>query len=219
MNKLSLPDRVGKLVKQVEKLAGTSIHWEAADSLKGTMSADLVDGIPTIRYREFSIKGAAEELFHLKLRLSGYARLECRENLNITVQVMDMLQNAIEHQIIYPKLESMGFQPRRTQNSPVSKQFRELSQVELTRLSEEPELRALFAMVYVRANVECDSDSLKEKLDSRFGHDRLKGVKNMASKLIQIIQTDELITREEFRTTVRQCLNVLSLGDQIKIAD
>lgn len=217
MKKFHLPDKVEKLVKEVEKLTGTSIKWEEADTLRGRMSNDLVDGAPTIRYREFSIGAAAEELLHLKLRLSGYPRLKCPENLNITRQVMDMLQNVIEHQIIYPELESIGFKPRKTQASAVLKQFKQLSEVELGRLSKEPELRALFAIVYVRANVECDSDSLKKKLDSRFSHDRLKSVKNMAKELILTIQTSELLTRKDFITTAQRCLSILSLSHQIGI--
>ncbi|MCK4911393.1 MAG: hypothetical protein KAR83_07110 [Thermodesulfovibrionales bacterium] len=82
-----LPKHLRFLQNKIESMSGTPIIWNKSNSLEGMMSSNLDNNNPIIHYQEFTEAGAAEEMLHLELTLSGIPKLSCKDHLNISKQV------------------------------------------------------------------------------------------------------------------------------------
>ena len=120
---------VQELLIEVERLAGAAVSWEEAPDLGAQMSSEFDDsGCPAIAYRDFSQRGAAEELLHLRLALPKHPDLRGDVTIGGMKDTVSMLANAVHHQIIYPQLEAMGFLPRKAQAKAVARQLDHLEE-------------------------------------------------------------------------------------------
>jgi hypothetical protein len=126
-----------------------------------------------------------------------------------------MLDDAVQHCIIYPQLIAMGmgFNPYEGANQAVSRQLERIKEVEeeFHRIATEPDLCAHFAMVYVRSRLECDAPTLRTEADSIFAHPQLQPSKIVADRVVKIIQAQNVSRHEVAKATLQESLSALGL--------
>jgi len=121
-----LPEPIQKIKNDIEKLSGAPVLFKEDSGIDGAMKAEIGNGTgrPIIIYqneKKLCDGGVAEELMHLYLDYSGYPRISCPPNENLARQAAVILQNVLQHSIIFPQLESLGYNPRDSEYSPVRK--------------------------------------------------------------------------------------------------
>lgn len=212
-----LPPHLKKLQSEIENMVGRSIVWKESTGIGGEMCAEIQNGDPVICYRQFTEAGTAEELMHLKLHLLRIPRLKCPENLHLSMQVATMLDNALQHHIIYPELEKWGYDPKRTECNGVRKQLDKLERTDFARLKRESNLKALFAMVFARGKLDCCATDVTHRLDDLFSEKKLRGARIAGEKVINIIQQHEGTDPNTCRMTLERCLSALPQTNRVEI--
>ncbi len=208
-----LPDKLIVLVDEIEAKAGRPICWKQDEGLPAEMGANLVGGNPTISYRNFSESGAAHELLHLKLALSGFPRLICPEIMDPTMQAMIMLEGVVQHSVIFPKLRQLGYDD--DERRAIRKQLNLVQLEGLDRIANEPDLRAMFSMLYVRTLTDCEDLSLHAKLQRLFSDERLQICRVLGEKVIEVIRSRDLSKNQEAHAVLEEAIAVLELSDTI----
>ncbi|MCF8130908.1 MAG: hypothetical protein K9N10_20545 [Deltaproteobacteria bacterium] len=169
-----MPEPIQKIKNDIEDLSGASVRFKEDSGIQGAMKSEIEKetGRAIIIYqneRKLCEGGVAEELMHLNLGYSGYPRISCPTNKKQACQAACILENVLHHSIIFPQLESLGYNPRDSEYSPVINSLDKIETADLKRLSDEPHLRAMFAVAYVRSKLFCQDDI---QLQERTGGDR-----------------------------------------------
>jgi hypothetical protein len=141
-----LPEPIQKIKNDIEKLSGASVRFKENSDIDGAMKAEIENGTgrPIIKYqseKKLYDGGVAEELMHLNLDYSGYPRIFCPGNEKHAFQAAVILHNVLQHSIIFPKLESLGYNPRDSEYSPVENSLDIIEMADFKRLPDEPYLR------------------------------------------------------------------------------
>lgn len=213
-----LPSQLQALVVELETLAQTPICWECLPEVGGVMCSLIKDGVPVIRYREWSEAGVAEELMHLRLMLSG-VQLSTPANRDLVAQTAIMLQNAVHRHVIYPVLTGWGYQPSVTECKGIVKQLSVLeSSTDLDRARTDPELEALMAMVYARGQLDCGAPNVMSRLDHIFSAEALLNAWQVGNQVTSLIQKQTDPSPDACRETFVECLDVLGLSNMITIS-
>ncbi len=210
-----LPDKLMVLVNEIEAKAGHPICWKQDKNMGGEMSADVVEGYPTISYRNFTESDAAHELLHLKLTLSGFPRLRCAANMNLTIQAMIMLQGVVQHTVIFPQLRELGYDA--DESGGIRRQLGGLREENINRIVNEPDLRTLYSMLYVRAKIESKDPDLMAELQSLFTDERLQGCRTLGEKVIKILRMRDLKNHQEAYAALTEAIAVLGRSDIVTI--
>ena len=213
-----LPLKLQELVLEVEALAKASVSWECLPEIDGLMSSAIQDGVPTIRYREWSEAGIAEELMHLRLMLSG-VQLSFPGNRDLVGRTATMLQNVVHHHVIFPVLAKWGYQPTIAECNGISKQLSTLENSNgLDRAKSDTELEALMAIVYARGQLDCGAPDVMARLDSIFSAGALSNARQIGNRVASAIRGQTEISPEACLKTLVECLNVLGLSNVITIS-
>ena len=217
MEQPTLPPHVRALQSEVEDLAHSPVRWESSSKLGGAMRLNIESGTPVIRYREFTVAGAAEELMHLKLGFSGIPRLSCPQNLHLVAQAATMLENALHHHIIFPELEELGYDPKRSECEGVTKQLDVISSADYSRIETKLALQAMFAMVYARAKLYCDDADFSARVDTIFQTVLLKNVRCAGEKVFTTIRRQSSCEAQACRPTFQSGLSALGIANHVSI--
>lgn len=213
-----LPLNLQELVAEVEALAKAQVSWECLPEIGGLMSSAIQDGIPTIRYREWSEAGIAEELMHLRLMLSG-VQLSSPENRHLVARTATMLQNIVHHHVIFPVLTEWGYQPSIAECNGISKQLSTLENSnDLDRAKSDTELEALMAIVYARGHLDYITPDVVARLDSIFSADALSNARQIGNRVALAIRGQTEKSPEACLKTLVECLIVLGLSNVITIS-
>lgn len=212
-----LPDRLVSLVTEIEARAGRPIRWKEDKNLFGAMYSNVWKGQATIVYRDFTEEGAAHELLHLRLTYSGFPTLSCDGHLHITKQVMDMLLGAAQHIVIFPQLKEWGYNPHEAESRGIRKQLAQLEKEDLDRVSSEPDIRALFSMIYVRVFLECEDAKTQSEAERIFDDPRLQPCRALAKSVIAIFRAWDLRDNLEAHSALNEAIKVLGQSDHIEI--
>ena len=212
-----LPLHLIKLQADIENIVGRSIVWKKTTGIDGEMCAEIQNDSPVICYRQFTEAGAAEELMHLKLLSLKIPRLACPENLHLSKQVAQMLDNLLQHHIIYPVLEKWGYDPKRTECNGIRKQLDTLECTNFVRLKNESALQALFAVVLARGKLDCCATDVNHRLDNLFSEKQLRGARIAGEKVISIIQQHLGTDPNTCRMTLERCLSALGQTNIVEI--
>ncbi|MGA2518721.1 MAG: hypothetical protein ABSG44_19530 [Thermodesulfobacteriota bacterium] len=218
-----LPEPIQKIKNDIEKLSGASVRFKEDSGIDGAMKAEIENGTgrPIIKYqneKELCDGGVAEELMHLNLDYSGYPRIFCPENEKHAFQAADILHNVLQHSIIFPQLESLGYNPRDSEYSPVENALKIIESADFKRLPNEPYLRAMFAVAYVRSKLFCqDNIKLQEHTDQIFEDADLVHVKKMAQEVIEKVKNLPGKSKAEYIETLDHCLSELKLSEIVSM--
>lgn len=207
-------------MQEVERLSRLAVRWEVSPDNAGAMSSTVEDGVPVIRYREFSEGGAAEELMHLRLTLSGMPRLSFPAGLSFVGQTATMLQNTVDHHVIYPELARWGYDPWASECRAIAKQLDGLDGLEPMdpiRLQSEPQLNALVSMVYARARLDCRDTSILDRLDSVYSRVEFLSARNIGEQIVSTIREQGSPGPKACREIIAKCLEILDLENAITI--
>ena len=214
----SLPPLLQELAQEVGHLARVSIHWKESPDIAGAMSSAIEDGVPVICYRAFSEGGAAEELMHLRLTLSGMPRLSFPAGLSFVGQTATMLQNTMDHHLIFPELAKLGYDPWSSESRGVAKQLDGLNLIDSSRLQSEPQLNALVSMAYARARLDCRDTSVLEQLDSVYSGIEFLGARKSGEQIVSAVLEESSPRPESCRATIATCLGILGLSNVVTIS-
>ena len=151
---------------------------------------------------------------HLKLAYSGYPQIFCPGNEKLACQAACILENVLHHSIIFPQLESLGYNPRDSEFSPVKHSLDQMEIADFERLPNEPYLRAMFAVAFVRSKLfRSDDIQLQERTDRIFGNADLVRVKEMAQRVMEKVKNLPEESKAEYIETLDHCLSELKLSD------
>ena len=217
------PEPIQKIKNDIEELSGVSVRFKEDSGIHGAMKAEIEKGTgrPIIIYqneKKLCVGGVAEELMHLNLGYSGYPRIFCPGNEKHACQAACILEHVLHHSIIFPKLESLGYNPRDSEYSPVKNSLGKIKTADFNRLPDEPYLRAMFAVTYVRSKLFCQNDiQLQERTDQIFEDDDLVHVKKIAQEVIEKVKNLPGKSKAEYMETLDHCLFELKLSDIVSI--
>ena len=215
---LLLRPQLQALLVEVETLAQASLCWDGSSEIGGAMCSLIENGVPTIRYRELSEAGVAEELMHLRLALFGL-QLSYPANRHLIAQTATLLQNVVHHHVIYPVLIEWGYQPSISECKSIAKQLLALEDSsDLARTTTDPELEALMATLYARGQLDCGDTEVISRLEHVFSAEALNGARQLGNRLISSIQNQTDPTPGACRETLVACLKVLGLSNMITIS-
>ncbi len=217
MTPLQLPDRLEIIVREIEAKAGRPICWKLDENLPGAMYNNVWKAQPTIVYRDFTEEGAAHELLHLRLTYSGFPTLLCDGNLPLAMQVMETLLGAAQHIVIFPQLKEWGYRPYEVQSRGIRKQLAQLKEEDFDRVSSEPEVRALFSMIYVRAFLESEDAEVQAEAERIFGEPRLEACRALSKSVIEILRGRNLRNNLDAYSALTEAIRVLGQSDHIEV--
>jgi hypothetical protein len=214
-----LPPQLDEWRTEIESRAGYPIDWQPAPCLDGAMDSGWTERRPVIRYRDYSEAGVAEELLHLLLDLDGYPRLAADEIRTLDRTTATMLQNILQHAIIFPRLRALGYQPDQGECEATARQLRRLDEqkLDVSRLADEAALRALLAVFYVRVRRHCDAGEVQSRVDEMFAGDEFSEVHRLARGLTDAITLTASSSCDEYVLVGNRCIEIL--GTEISIAD
>jgi hypothetical protein len=148
----------------------------------------------------------AEELLHLKRRLTGYPTLIYRVGMPYEGS-LTILFNVVEHLAIYPVLEGWGYQPRESENLFLS---RLIPFFESRRYITEVTIQSrtcLYAVNFARAMVLATDEVLKERLRACFTAPDLSQSREMGDALIAILSAKREETPAAMKPLLEACLH------------
>jgi len=210
-----LPDKLRILVNEIEAKAGCAICWEQDENLEGECWSNVEKGQPIIKYRKFTEHGAAHELLHLKLGLSGIPKCYYLGNLNLEFSAMSMLENVVHHLVIFPQLRQLGYDA--DERGSIRKQLNQVRQKKFDRIADEPDLKAMFSMFYARAQMDTKDLDLQAKVQRVFADERLQLCRALGEKVIEVIRSRDLSKNQEAYAVLEEAIGVLGLSDTITI--
>lgn len=212
----ALDPEVDAIRAEVEQLTGEAIEWRTDPDPKSRMRSTLRNGLyPQIWYRDFSQEGALEELLHIRLRLKGCPSLACHPNAKLTTQTRQLLENVVHHQIIYPEIRQMGYEP--SEDSGIAEMLEGLIATDLSRIAKEPPLQALFAAAYVRSRLDTDSKDIHRQYDAFFSDYRLGDAVALGNQACEIILNRRSDESGAIRDVYERCID--ALGIEVDIVD
>ncbi len=222
-NHENMPPEVLALQREVEKAVGVDVFWQEDDNLDGSMSVQWVNREPVIRFRPsgFSHAGAAEELLHMKLDLHGYLIPQQTIHCKYEFQALTILHNVLQHAVIFPLLEKMGYPRYKGECESVKRQFSKHnpSEFDSERFSQEPGLLALFAMLYVRMKRHCTAEELSGLMGNLYRKHGYSDTRRMADLVLDEICLNETSSPEVYNSNLRRCLKILGLSDAVDLVD
>jgi hypothetical protein len=218
---LDLPSHIKQLQDEVEKLAGAPVRLIHDKTIDGEMSNEIEGEIPTIRYRDnFDDEGIAHELLHLKIEYNGYKRLSFPIGSNSIKWAAVILQNVVQHQMIFPHLETWGYCPKAIESGATQKVLdKMLDEIEkdYSRLNDDQYFCSLFAMVYVKGKLDCNNEKLNETINRVFSNSLLYQVKQMGEAVVKMIREFPINSVTEYNKILNQCLCLLNLNDIVEV--
>jgi hypothetical protein len=212
-----LSAKLENLVRELESKAGRPICWKHVENLGGAMHSDVLEGCPIIEYRAFTEEGAAHELLHLHLAYDGFPRLLCEENMNRARRTMVMLQDTTHHLVLFPKLKEWGYDPCAEETKGIERQLEQFREEDFARISSEPDLRALYSMVYVRAWIESEDPKLQARVERIFADGPLQECRTLGKTIIKILRARNLSNNQEAYMTLSEAVQVLGQSDYIEV--
>jgi len=218
-----LPQPIEQIKNDIEKLSGAPVRFKEDSRIHGAMKVEIENGTgrPIIIYQsenKLCEGGVSEELMHLNLGYAGYPRIKYLGNEKHAAQAAVILDNVLQHSIIFPQLESLGYNPRDSEYSPVKNSLDQMEIADFTRLRDEPYLRAMFAVAYVRSKLFClDDIQLQERTDQIFESAALVHVREMAQEVIGRVKNLPGKSKPEYIETLDHCLSELKLSDIVSM--
>lgn len=211
-------ERLRHLQVEVECLAKFPVRWESSSCIGAAMSSCIENGVPVVRYRDFSEASAAEELMHLRLRLLGMPGVSYGPINNFGGQAASMLLNVLDHHLIFPELSHWGFEPMSSECRGVATQLSCVASADFSRLQHESQLEALFAMLYARAQLDCNDAAVLDRVNVIFCAPELANARDIGEQVVSAVR--QLHTSPEqgaYRSTLATCLSVLGLTNIVTI--
>ena len=219
----NLPEGVLEIQRELEKYAFCRVVWVEDREMRAAMQATWgEDGeTPTVRYSpgRFSHAGAAEELLHLRLDQVGYPRLY-RPGANWAVcGAGTLLQNLLQHQIIYPQIRALGLLPG-------TGECRAASRLIESRLEKSPEdvarceqyqLVAVTAVIYICSRVYCSPDALPA-IDAAMNQiAEVAEARQLGARLLPQFDLNERTTDREYGDRIESIIAGLGLSGDLNI--
>lgn len=94
-----------------------------------------------------------------------------------------------------------------------------LKKTELDRVDKEPDLVAFFAMVFVKAHLDCNSTDLTNQINIIYGKSQMVNARNIGEKAIRIIKKYDRFNPNNYREVIENCLSLLDQTNKIKIKE
>ena len=115
---LDLPSKLKEIVLQIEDSTGKSVVFSNKISNHHEGASCIADGVPTVYLSQEGRRHITicHELLHLVCATEGYPRTKalCGEGkytVGLVKFVLEFIQASIEHQVIHPKMVSLGYDP------------------------------------------------------------------------------------------------------------
>ena len=215
----SLPPSVRQLWLDVETLAGHAIEWRDDPDLPARMGCCFDNKTPVIECRDYTVGSVAEELKHLHLSLEGFPdiRVICSvDGIDLAARLLN--NNVLHHHIIFPELLKMGFDRWDYGADGLKCYINKLpgESANFNRIQSEPCLRAAYAMVYARVQVETHAgEKLRGECDNIFdAHHQLLLCKDLGQCVADIVAK---MNRGNARQVIHQCLDELEIAGYVDI--
>jgi len=217
----NLPKEVRELKEEIElRIPGEVCFQESNDQeIQGAMTIKLIAGDLVVFAKDYSHAGAAEELLHAKLGLSGFMNPRPTKPNNIAHQALTILHNLLQHAVIFPELEAMGYPRDDGECKAVARQFTKLAKQELesARIEEEPGLLALLAMIYVRARKHCSEAEFHRLTSGLYTQAGYSKAIAMGEGVFSAIDLGAGYTAEQYNETLSRCLDQLGFGEAVQL--
>lgn len=217
----NLPEAVLEVQRKLEKFAFVSVQWvDDPEMTAGGQATWGDDGeTPTVRFREFSHRMAAEELLHLRLDQTGYPRLG-RPGANWAITgAATLLHNLLQHQIIYPQMEKMELTPGAGECKAISKivESRKAKTDAEVKACQPHQLVAVSTMIYICSRFYCHNEMLAV-IDQQMDQiPEAEDARIIGDRLIPVFDLDENSNEEEYRRLLKLLVDELQLTDDVDL--
>lgn len=216
-----LPAEVAELKANVERLSGCEVYFQPTDDGAGHSTYQWIDEDIVVYVGEYSHAMAAEELLHIQMDIEGYPRLRVAGRSLHLARAATHLHNEIQHAVIFPKLEAMGYSPRTGECEAIANWVRATSAVldSSDADARDPHFKALITMLYVRARRNCDLGACAELDRTLFDLPACAEAVAAGRFVMDLIANGPLTPVERYRHLMQQCLQVLDISHEVSFCD
>jgi len=209
-----LPEKVMRILRELEAAAGAKVEWRKVDKLSGKMSKDWEDDGPIVLFREYSHEGAAHELLHLLLDVEGFPGIS-RCNRWSANAAGTVVHNLLQHLMIFPRLRELGFDPDTRECTANESLLGNIQDQSAGRFEVESphHIKAMYASILMRARQHCGVGAVDRINKQMCGIQGIEKIQTLARSVREIIIIGPDSTLDEYGDILDLCIKELSLDD------
>lgn len=169
---------------------------------------------PTVGLRDpdgLDLYNIAHGLCHLRCRIRGYPAsmtMHAAKDGQLVSDTCSDLQSLIEHQIIYPELEALGYQPKRETETIVINTFQ--TEKLTKKVRERRAVRMALPIVYARVQLEVPAGETANEVEQWFLQTE-RQTRNLGRKIVSKIRNADLSDWRGYVQAFDDCMQLLGI--------
>ncbi len=202
-----------EMAEMIARWSGHAIHFYKTTNPNAYEECGFENHIPSVGLRDpegLNPYNVAHGLCHLRCRLRGYptsVTTPQAEDQFLVSNTCSDLQSLIEHRIIYPELEIMGFDPK-NETETILKAFKpEHFNKEARR---RPEIRRQLPLIYARIVLEIRAGSASSKAETWFLQTD-REARRTGRKIVSLIRNGDLSNAKGYMKVFDECMALLDI--------
>lgn len=216
-----LPTEIAELKAEVERLSGREVYFQWTDDGASHSTFEWSDEDIVVFVGEYSHAMAAEELLHIQMDIEGYPCPRIAGRSRHLLNAATHLHNEIQHAVIFPKLEAMGYSPRVGEGEAVAKWVRSIrASLETDEIRpDDPHVRAMIAILYVRVQRNCDLELRAELNELLFENPKSAVALAAGQATLELIANGPITPVANYECLVQGCLRALGISHEVSLGD
>jgi hypothetical protein len=221
---LEISNTLQELINETSSVYKEAVQFKDIETIEAKEKAGpkpkggarVENGIPIVYINienGLSEENIAHELLHLRFQYQGFPRTNFPQG-SLEALAAGELLSIMEHRILYPELENMGYDPHRSfatdvKNKLVPEFEKDSPYPGWGRLMQE----CMFSIWYLRINLEVNDNNLIERIDNLY-IEKAKKSRIIGKRLSNVIKQENPDTAEKIKKTLKICFKVLGASQE-----